>query len=70
MGLDNIFHPSPVIWYKNFCYGRIKVFYTGNLQIYDRKQPEGPYLITNKPADIIKGHEESIYSSGRKYYSR
>ena len=41
-----------------------KVFYTGKLEIYASKHPEGPYLISNKPADIIKRLEEPIYSSG------
>ena len=42
-----------------------KVFYTGNHEIYASKQPKGPYLISNKPADIIKWLAEPIYSSGR-----
>ena len=42
----------------------LKVFYTGNLEIYVSKQPEGPYLISNKPTDVIKKPVEPIYSSG------
>ena len=41
-----------------------KVFYTGNLEIYVSKQPKGLYLISNKPADMIKRLAEPIYSSG------
>ena len=42
-----------------------KVFYTGNLEIYANKQPEGLYLISNEPADISRRLAESIYSSRR-----
>ena len=52
------------ICYKNFAMVNPKVFYTGNLEIYASKQPKDPYLINNKPTDIIKRLAEPIYSSG------
>ena len=41
-----------------------KAFYTGNHKIYAGTQPEGPYLISSEPADIINRLAEPIYSSG------
>ena len=41
-----------------------KEFYTGNLEIYASKQPEGPHLTSNKPTGIIKRLAEPIYASG------
>ena len=31
-----------------------KALYTENLEIYTSEQPEGPYLMSKIPADIIK----------------
>lgn len=30
------------------------VFYTFNMEIYCGKQPEGPFSVSNKPADVVK----------------
>ena len=49
---------------KIFATVNSKVFYTGNIEIYAGKQPKDPYLISNKPADVIKRLAEPIYSSG------
>ena len=65
VGFDNIFHPSPVntVILKFFAMVYSKVFYTGNFEIYASKQPEDLYLISNKPADVIKRPSEPICSS-------
>ena len=49
---------------KVFAIMNSKVLYTGNLEMYASKQLKGPYLISNKSADVIKRLAEPIYSSG------
>ena len=42
-----------------------KVLYTYNLEIYIQKQPDDPYQVSNKPADVIKRLVEPINGTGR-----
>ena len=41
------------------------MLYTYNLEIYAGKQPDGPYQVSNKPADVVKRLEEPISGTGR-----
>jgi hypothetical protein len=41
------------------------VLYTYNLEIYVGKQPDGPYQVSNKLADVIKRLVEPINGTGR-----
>lgn len=45
--------------------GDAKTFYVYKLEIYARKQPEGPFAVSNKPTDIIKCLLELIKKSKR-----
>lgn len=40
-------------------------FYVQNLEIYCGQQPEGPYRVSNKPADIVKRLVEPLEGSNR-----
>jgi hypothetical protein len=31
-----------------------RMFYTSQMELYSRKQPEGPYKLSNSPADLVK----------------
>lgn len=42
-----------------------KTFYTHNLEIYAGKQPEGPYMLSNKPIDIVMRLVQPLTGSGR-----
>jgi hypothetical protein len=42
-----------------------RIFYTQNLEIYVGKQPEGPYQLSNSPADIVERMISLISGSGR-----
>ena len=39
--------------------------YTFNLEIYAGKQPDGPYKVSNKPADVVKSLVEPINATVR-----
>lgn len=41
-----------------------KVFYTGNVEVYAGRQPEGPHAVGNKPADVA-GDGQTPRSAGR-----
>jgi hypothetical protein len=40
-----------------------RIFYTQNLEIYAGRQPEGPYQLSNSPAEVVE--RISISGSGR-----
>lgn len=42
-----------------------KSFYTGNLEIYAGKQPEGTYSISNAPKDVVERLVAPIRKRGR-----
>src|SRR5215469_7131658 len=42
-----------------------RIFYTQNLEIYAGKQPEGPYQLSNSPADVVERMISPISGSGR-----
>jgi hypothetical protein len=42
-----------------------RIFYTQNLEIYAGKQPEGPYQLSNSPADGVERMISPISGSGR-----
>lgn len=42
-----------------------KTFYSHNLEIYAGKQPEGPYMLSNKPKDVVMRLVEPLFGSGR-----
>jgi hypothetical protein len=42
-----------------------RIFYTQNLEIYARKQPEGPYQLSDSPADVVERMISIISGSGR-----
>jgi hypothetical protein len=42
-----------------------RIFYTKNLEIYAGKQTEGPYQLSNSPADVIERMISAISGSGR-----
>jgi hypothetical protein len=50
---------------KIYALVEAKVLYTYNLEIYAGKQPDGPYQVSNKPADVVKMLEEPFNSTGR-----
>jgi hypothetical protein len=41
-----------------------RIFYTQNLDMYAGKQPEGPYQLSNSPADVVERISQ-ISGSGR-----
>lgn len=38
---------------KIFALCDAKTFYTGNIEVYSGKQPEGPYSVSNSPSDVV-----------------
>jgi hypothetical protein len=42
-----------------------KIYYTQNLEIYVRRQPEEPYQLSNSPAGIVERMISPISGSGR-----
>jgi hypothetical protein len=42
-----------------------RIFYTQNLEIYAEKQPEGPYQLSNSPADVVERMISPTSGSGR-----
>jgi hypothetical protein len=42
-----------------------RIFYTQNLEIYAGRQPEGPYQLSNSPADAVERIISPISGSGR-----
>lgn len=50
---------------KIFALVDAKVCYLYNLEMYAGKQPEGPFDVSNKPADIVKRMIEPIKGTGR-----
>jgi hypothetical protein len=53
--------------YGNKIYALVdsRIFYTQNLEIYAGKQPEGPYQLSNSPADVVERMISPISGSGR-----
>jgi hypothetical protein len=49
---------------KIYAFVDSKIFYTQNLEIYAGKQPEGPYQLSNSPADVVE-RISPISGSGR-----
>jgi hypothetical protein len=50
---------------KVFCLIDSRMFYTSQIEIYARKQPEGPYKLSNSPADVVKRHIQPISHTDR-----
>ena len=50
---------------KMFALCDAKSFYTSNLEIYCGKQPDGPFAVSNIPADIVKRLISPIENSSR-----
>ena len=42
-----------------------KMYYLHHLDIYARKQPDGPYSLSNKPEDVVRRLTAPISGSGR-----
>ena len=42
-----------------------KTYYLHHLEMYARKQPDGPYSLSNKPADVVRRLTAPISGSGR-----
>ena len=42
-----------------------KMYYLHHFEIYAGKQPDGPYSLSNKPADVVRRLTEPISGSGR-----
>ena len=42
-----------------------KMYYLHHLEIYAEKQPDGPYSLSNKPADAVRRLTAPISGSGR-----
>lgn len=42
-----------------------KMFYTSKLEIYAGQQPDGPYKVSNKPADVVLRLSQHISGTGR-----
>lgn len=42
-----------------------KMFYTLNMEIYAGIQPQGPFIISNKPKDVVMRIVEPMHGSGR-----
>ena len=45
---------------KVFCLVDSRMFYTSQMEIYARKQQEGPYKLSNSPADLVKRLNQPI----------
>jgi hypothetical protein len=50
---------------KVFCLTDARMLYTYNMEIYPGLQPDGPYLASTKPADVVKRLISPIKGSGR-----
>jgi hypothetical protein len=50
---------------KIYAFVDSRIFYTQNLVIYAGKQPEGPYQLSNSPADVVERIISPISGSGR-----
>ncbi|XP_046389251.1 piggyBac transposable element-derived protein 4-like [Ischnura elegans] len=50
---------------KIFSLADSKTFYTGNLEVYVGKQPEGPFYVSNSANDVVKRLVRPIAHSGR-----
>lgn len=50
---------------KMFLLCDAKTFFTSNLEVYCGKQPEGPYVQSNSPTDIVKRLTADIQGSSR-----
>jgi hypothetical protein len=50
---------------KVSCLVDSRMFYTSQMEIYARKQPEGPYKLSNSPADLVKRLIQTISHTGR-----
>jgi hypothetical protein len=49
---------------KSYALVDSRIFYTQDLEIYVRRQPEGPYQLSNSPPDIVE-RISPISGSGR-----
>lgn len=50
---------------KMFAMVDARTMYTSNFEIYVGKQPEGPYIISNSPSDVVMRLIEPIEGTGR-----
>ena len=50
---------------KAFCLVDSTMFYTSQMEIYARKQPEVPYKLSNSSADVVKRLTQPISHTGR-----
>lgn len=50
---------------KIFALADAKVFYTANLEVYVGTQPDGPYKLSNSPADLVERMVSPISRTGR-----
>ena len=50
---------------KVFCLVDSRMFYTSQMEIYAGKQLEGPYKLSNSPADVVKRLIQPISYTGR-----
>jgi hypothetical protein len=59
--------PSKPSKYGIKCFAIVdaRMFYTLNTEIYARKQPEGPFCISNKPSEVVKRMAKPLFGSGR-----
>lgn len=50
---------------KLFSVVDAKMNYTYNMEIYTGSQPDGPFVVSNKPRDVVKRMAEPFFGSGR-----
>ncbi|XP_024086112.1 piggyBac transposable element-derived protein 4-like [Cimex lectularius] len=50
---------------KVFALVDAKMIYTCNMEICTGKQPEGPFLVSNKPREVVKRIAEPLFETGR-----
>lgn len=50
---------------KMFSIVDAKLFYSANMEVYVGQQPEGPFVIDNKPEAVVKRLYQAIYKSSR-----